>query len=177
MIVGLRAQLSRRQRQQFSLRAARCLVSSAEWDQATTVALFLSTNDEIDTTPLLEHAWAEGKRTVVPVTHRRAPLRFHRVTPNTTLVRTAFGVQEPQGEPDVAYDKIDLVVVPGLAFDRLGGRLGHGGGYYDRTLPMLHGPKLMYAFALQQVDAVPLGPDDVCVDAVVTETGRIACAT
>ena len=82
------------------------------------------------------------------------------------MIRERFGTMCPMGEMRVP----DFLLVPLLAFDRMGGRLGYGAGYYDRTLPLLSSRfALGCAFAAQSVAAVPMGPDDVWLDAVATE--------
>jgi 5-formyltetrahydrofolate cyclo-ligase len=90
-------------------------------------------------------------------------------------------VSSPQGIPEpaphclpIARERIDFVVVPGLAFDWDLNRLGYGGGYYDRLLPLLSGAaRVAGAFDLQIVPEVPVGPNDIAIDAVVTESREI----
>jgi 5-formyltetrahydrofolate cyclo-ligase len=100
------------------------------------------------------------------------PLRFLAWTDGDALDAGAFGLLEPKAtQPEV---RPDVVLVPLLAFDRRGGRLGYGKGYYDRTLARLRsGPRppvaIGLAFAEQEVEDVPTGPDDVALDAVITE--------
>jgi len=82
------------------------------------------------------------------------------------------GISEPRDHcSSVAVESIEWVLVPGVAFDASGGRLGYGGGYYDRLLPLLCGkaPRVAGAFEAQLVDAVPAAPHDVGVDCIVTE--------
>lgn len=137
------------------------------------VAGFLPIGDEIDIRPLLEALHARGHRIVLPVTPGRGlPLTFRLWTPGAELVLETFGTRRPTGEECVP----DVLLVPLLAFDHRGHRLGYGAGYYDRTLGGL-GQRfaLGCAYAAQQVDAVPAGPYDVALDAVATEQGVIHC--
>ena len=83
------------------------------------------------------------------------------------MVTGRFGTSHPEGEIDVP----DLVLVPFLAFDRFGYRLGYGGGYYDRTLAALDVPAIGFGFAGQQINAVPTGPYDIPLKTIVTECG------
>ena len=126
---------------------------------------------EIDLRPLLEVLHARGHAVVLPVTPPRGqPLTFRRWRPGDLLVPERFGTMAPTGEVAVP----DFVLVPLLAFDRRGYRLGYGGGYYDRTLAAL--PRrfaLGFGFAAQEADAVPVGPTDIRLDAVATERGII----
>ena len=85
--------------------------------------------------------------------------------------RGAFGVLEPDATcPAIPLASIDLVVVPGLGFDRTGGRLGQGGGFYDRTLALTRALRVGVAFSGQLVDHVPVGRWDLSMDLIVTET-------
>jgi 5-formyltetrahydrofolate cyclo-ligase len=126
---------------------------------------------EIDLRPLLEELHARGHTVVLPVTPPRGqPLTFRRWRPGDVLMPERFGTMAPTGERAVP----DFLLVPLLAFDRCGYRLGYGGGYYDRTLAGL--PQrfaLGFSFAAQEMDAVPVGPTDIRLDAVATERGII----
>ena len=110
---------------------------------------------------------------MLPVTGGRgAALAFRTWQPGAALVRERFGTMRPMGEER----RPDFLLVPLLAFDRGGRRLGYGAGYYDRTLAGLPGAfKLGCAYAAQEVARVPAGPHDVRLDAVATEEGVIVC--
>jgi 5-formyltetrahydrofolate cyclo-ligase len=138
-----------------------------------TVAGFWPIGREIDIRPLLHALHARGHPVVLPATGRRAEALTFRVWhPEAELVREPFGTMRPTGEER----RPDFLLVPLLAFDRGGGRLGYGGGYYDRTLAGLPGAfKLGCAYAAQEVPRVPAGPRDIRLDAVATEEGVVAC--
>lgn len=137
------------------------------------VALFLSLPQEIDTGPLALLLRSAGAVLSLPrMVGRDASLRFHRWSPGDPLRRAALGVQEPLPEqPEVGPE---VIVVPLLAFDRRGYRLGYGGGYYDRTLGDLRRRTRVLAiglaFALQEVDRVPTTERDQRLDWIATET-------
>ena len=128
---------------------------------------------EIDIRPLLHALHDHGHPIALPVTPRRGQsLTFRRWQPGDVLVQERFGTMCPTGEVLVP----DMLLIPLLAFDAAGGRLGYGGGFYDRTLAGLANRyRLGCGFAVQQVDAVPVGPYDMRLDAVATENGIIRC--
>lgn len=130
---------------------------------------------EIDCLPAMaQHQGPVG----VPVIEGKAiPLRFRTWAPECKMIAGSFGALIPESgdwvEPDV-------LIVPLLAFDRRGYRLGYGGGYYDRTLELLRARKpvvaIGFAFAAQEVDVVPIEPTDQRLDLIVTEAGVITPA-
>jgi 5-formyltetrahydrofolate cyclo-ligase len=140
---------------------------------AAIVSGFWPIGDEIDLRPLLHALHQRGNRVVLPVTPRRGnPLTFREWKPGDVLVPERFGTVRPAGDILVP----DMLLIPLLAFDIRGGRLGYGGGFYDRTLATLPNRfRLGCAFAAQQIDAVPCGPYDIRLDAVATENGIIRC--
>jgi 5-formyltetrahydrofolate cyclo-ligase len=134
---------------------------------------FWPMGEEIDIRPLLHALHDRGHRVALPVTPRRGEaLTFRGWQPGDVLVPERFGTMRPIGEILTP----DMLLIPLLAFDAAGGRLGYGGGFYDRTLARLPGRfRLGCAFAAQKVDAVPVGPYDIRLDAVATENGIIRC--
>jgi 5-formyltetrahydrofolate cyclo-ligase len=135
------------------------------------VAGFWPLRGEIDIRPLLTGLHARGNTVVLPVTPPRgAPLIFRVWRPGDRLIAEKFGTVRTDGD----VRRPDWLFVPLLAFDRRGGRLGYGGGYYDRTLAGLPGAVAMgCAFAAQEVPHVPMGPHDVTLKAVATEQGIV----
>ena len=128
---------------------------------------------EIDPMPAMGALAEEGMTLCLPVVAGKGlPLEFRRWSPGDPLVPGAFGAMIPERDDRV---EPDLLISPLLAFDALGFRLGYGGGFYDRTLARLRGVRRTYAvgfaFAAQQVDAVPRDATDQPLDAVVTERG------
>lgn len=150
-----------------------------EFTAATAVLLTLAFRSEWDTRALVRTALTAGKRVAVPrvdVTARM--LELHALEdPDRGIISGHLGIPEPQPEsPRVARDEIDFVLVPGVAFDLAGRRLGYGGGYYDRLLPLLSpdAARVAGAFELQIVDRVPAAPHDVAVGTIVTESRTLA---
>jgi 5-formyltetrahydrofolate cyclo-ligase len=150
-----------------------------EFAAAGTVLLTLAFRSEWDTHPLVESALAARKTVVVPrVNTQTRMLELHAISdPDRDVVAGHLGIPEPRPErPQVPRDAIEFVLVPGVAFDLGGRRLGYGGGYYDRLLPLLsaHAARVAGAFEIQLVERVPAAPHDVAVDVIVTESRTVA---
>ncbi|MXU66093.1 5-formyltetrahydrofolate cyclo-ligase [Oceanomicrobium pacificus] len=142
------------------------------------IAAYLPMRTEIDPRPALIDAAAAGVPLAMPVVVERGhPLIFRAWTPDTPLVPGAFGAHVPASG---ALVEPDLLVVPLLAFDRRGYRLGYGGGFYDRTIAALaarHPLRTVgLAYAAQECDAVPVEATDMPLDAVITEKGVVFSA-
>jgi 5-formyltetrahydrofolate cyclo-ligase len=149
------------------------------FDRATTVLATLPFGSEWDVRPLAQAALDRGKSIVLPrvdVATRR--LVLHRVDDLDADVAPGFhGIPEPLPRAAIVRPAdVDCVLVPGVAFDPAGRRLGYGGGYYDRLLPHLRPgvPRIAGAFDVQIVDAVPVDAHDLAVDIVVTPTRTFA---
>jgi len=165
----VRAAIPRTERQRAARAAARHLARACRRWQARHVALYLGVPEELDTRPLI--AALRGARLYAPRLGPGGRLRFALLAP--PLVRNRYGIPEPAAlRPP---PRLDLIVLPLVGFDAGGARLGMGGGYYDRLLarPRAHRRPLRvgFAFAAQEVPAVPVAPHDARLDAVVTERG------
>ena len=144
--------------------------------QGKPLAGYMPMRTEIDCLPALAAHSARGGAVAVPVILAPAtPLQFRIWLPDTNMVAGAFGALIPESGDWLTPT---ILIVPLLAFDRLGYRLGYGGGFYDRTLEGLRaqGPVLAigYAYGAQEVEAVPIEPTDQPLDLIVTESGVIA---
>ncbi len=137
------------------------------------VSGFWPIGQEIDIRPLLLTLHRRGHRIALPQTPKRGnPLIFRLWHPDTVMIEERFGTLRPDGPVLVP----DFLLVPLLAFDRRGYRIGYGAGYYDRTLAELPERfRLGVAYAGQELDEVPAGPYDERLDAVATEHGLIFC--
>jgi 5-formyltetrahydrofolate cyclo-ligase len=148
--------------------------------RARHVALYAALGDELPTRPLFEAVCRSARAPVLPRILPSGSIAFQVVRAWEELVRGAFGVLEPSASaPSVRLSSADLVFVPGLAFDRRGGRLGRGGGYYDRALQTLSDdmPTVCgLAYACRLVEHVPMGALDVRVDAFLSEAGWLDIA-
>ena len=135
-----------------------------------TIVAYYSLPDEVDTHGFIDWLIAEGKTVYLPKVISDEYMVLCRYTGAESLCEGVFGIMEPVGEELLADEAIDVVLVPGMAFDGEGNRLGRGKGYYDRFLKLLTNPhpKLIgVCFDFQKVDMVPTEPTDVKVDVVV----------
>ncbi len=173
-ILRLRDALPAEVRIEAGAAIAAAIAARADFRAAGTVLLSLSFRSEWDTAPLLAAARAAGKTLAAPRVHVESrmlePCRV--ADPAVDLAPGFRGISEPLPHcVPVALAAIDWVLVPGVAFDPNGYRIGYGGGYYDRLLPLLRGDarRVSGAFELQVVDGVPTAPHDLTVDAIITE--------
>jgi 5-formyltetrahydrofolate cyclo-ligase len=146
------------------------LLALAEIERAKTILSFASIRNEVRTRPSLEAAWAAAKRVVLPlVVGDELELRL--VDSETVLVDGTFSVPEPPLEAArVRPEEVDFAMIPALAVDPRGYRIGYGGGYYDRLIPQLdHACTCALAYDFQLVSEVPELPFDVAVDIIVTD--------
>lgn len=173
-----RLRLHPAERARLSRRVVRALASAPVFLRARRLAAYLPNGGEVDLRPLLELAWNGSRECYLPVVGRDR-MRFLPYTVKTPLRRNRYGIPEPDlpARRQARPLAIDLVLVPLVAFDPRGNRLGMGGGYYDRTFAFLHRrrwrrPVLVgAAFAFQRVPALDPNPWDVPLDAVATEEG------
>ncbi len=176
LVIARRGALTERERQEKSLHIKKQVLTLPEYEKAQTVMLFLNFRDEVETTALAKETLTRGKQLVLP---RCAPQGI--LIP--ALIRDldqdiepgTWGIREPrlQGLREADPWTIDLVIVPGAAFDGQGNRLGYGGGYYDRFFGRLR-PEVLrvaIAFATQVLPEVPVDPHDQKMSILVTEEG------
>lgn len=175
-VLGRRLALPADRVAELSARVRAHLVSHPVWRASRVVLAYASFRQEVDTFPLLAEALARGKELVLPRVDRASrSLDLLRVKDLETDLRPGYqGILEPDPARCAPTDPhlIDLVLVPGVVFDRRGFRLGYGGGYYDRLLGSLpRAVRVGLAFSLQVVEEIPVLPHDLPVDILVTEDG------
>lgn len=169
-ILAERDRVPEGERAAMSAAIADRLLEMDELSDAKTVMAFWSFGSEVDTIPLLERLEVAGAQVALPriEDHDVEPIAYAAGDP---LSETSFGAREPASGRRLEPSELDVVVVPGVAFDRSGGRVGYGAGFYDRLLGRVRDGTfaVAVAFGLQVVDRVPAGGTDRRVDAVVTE--------
>ena len=152
------------------------LIDEPFYRKAGTVMAYCSAFGEVDTRELLARLWADGKRVYVPLCDtRRREARPVRITGMADLQPGAYGILEPKEGPEAEPEELDLILVPGIAFDRRGGRIGFGAGYYDRLLCRTPAYKAALAYGFQVVVDTFSQPHDVAMDCIITESGLIVC--
>lgn len=135
--------------------------------RAQTVLLYHSLKDEVQTHAFIEK-WSRRKKIILPVVAGDV-LELRAYTGPNDLSIGSYGIAEPTGELFTDYASIDLAVIPGVAFDLAGHRLGRGKGYYDKLLPFLPSAlKIGLCFPFQLVEEVPAEPFDICMDIIIT---------
>ncbi len=144
-----------------------------QYGNAKVVLTYMGFGTEIETQPFFERVIADGKIVVLPRVDRASQtLILHSARGMSELMTSKYGILEPGTDaPIVAVTSVDFVLMPGVAFDRNGNRLGYGRGYYDKLMstanPALAG--VAAGFSCQIVDKVPIGPHDKKVDCIITE--------
>jgi len=161
--------------QDRSRTAAKHLFEEPEYRRCEIMMVYLSLPQEADTTPVVLQAWRDHKKIVAPQvsweSHQMIPIEIKNL--DEDVASNQLGLREPiRGQP-IPIQLIDLVIVPGLAFDPFGNRLGRGRGFYDRFLakPEFQGRACGFALEDQIVGSIPAGPHDMKVHMLVTENG------
>lgn len=152
------------------------LFRSRLWANANTIGITISMDFEWDTRPIISAAWDSGKKIVVPKCQPgNREMDFYEIGSFGHLEVSAFGLEEPRTEycKHKAKEDIDLMIVPGVAFDRRGYRIGFGGGYYDRYLADFQGASLSLCSSFQLYDELPEDLYDVPVDRLIVQEATL----
>jgi 5-formyltetrahydrofolate cyclo-ligase len=152
-------------RDQKSKQVKEKLFRTEVFKRAKTVMFYIAFDGEVDTQEMIKEAHKLGKRVVVPICHKDRTIRPCILTEGARLRRGFYGISEPTDKKSVSLRTIDLVLVPGVAFDKKGNRLGRGKGYYDRFLKRIpeDRPTVGLAFDFQILPFVPATNLDVSV--------------
>jgi 5-formyltetrahydrofolate cyclo-ligase len=166
-------EMSEEERSQKSLKACKNLVSTPQFQRASTIMMYLSLPHEVDTTEAVLYSWQQGKTVVMPKVSWQ---QRHMIPVKINSLETGFstevsGLRNPITGVPMPIEEIDLVVAPALGFDKEGNRLGRGGAFYDRFFANeeLNASRCGFAFAEQLVDFVPVEERDEPVDFLVTD--------
>ncbi len=175
----------RRRRQSLSAGAqttarrevTRAVYSLPQWSHVQRIAIYHTADGEIGTEDIIRHCHSEGIQVYLPVIGPQRSMVFAHWRPNELLVKNSFGVFEPRENASLCpVASLDIIFLPLVGWDKSGGRLGMGAGYYDRALVGITGPLLVgLAHWGQEVDAIPLDSWDILLDVIVTDTKIYRC--
>lgn len=144
------------------------------WRRAQSVFIYYSIGSEVATHGMIESALKDGKAVYLPRCAAQGEMHAIRIYSLSDMRRGMYSIPEPIGT-DELQGAPDLSIVPGLAFDRQGGRIGYGGGYYDRFLSNVNTTAAALAYADQVIERVPVEAHDTAVNYIITPAGIIAC--
>ncbi|MEW9500422.1 5-formyltetrahydrofolate cyclo-ligase [Jeotgalibacillus marinus] len=164
-------ELSERQMIEKSSNIQHMLFTSEQWKQSTVVGVTVSRFPEVDTHKIIERAWDEGKKVVVPrCIPQNHHMEFYEIHSFNDVEESFFGLLEPlESLAKISPNDIDLMIVPGLLYSKNGYRIGFGGGYYDRYLAHYSGVTLSLCFDEQLVENVPTDTFDIAVHHIIGE--------
>lgn len=158
------------------------LYSLCEYKNSSFIMFYVSMEREVSTLNAIKTTLAEKKKVAVPLILKSQDIMLPcKINDFSDLKPGPFGILQPSKEKihNIPLSLIDLIIVPGIAFDRNGNRVGKGKGFYDKFLKPMPAtiPKIALAFSCQIVEQVPINGDDVPVDKIVTEDEVIECKT
>jgi 5-formyltetrahydrofolate cyclo-ligase len=164
------------ERQEAAKQASILLSRHPFFHKSTHIACYMAYQDEFQTRDVIQTIWQHQKKCYLPVLTENKTLKFYKYLPEQALLPNQFGILEPdQTTAVIQAERIELVIMPLLAFDLEGNRLGTGGGYYDRTFAFLHSHPLQMpillgiAYAFQQAERLPSDAWDIKLAGIVTE--------
>lgn len=147
-------------------------INSEYYKNAKTIFIFISFNDEVDTLRIIRKSLEDGKIVCVPkVISKQDGMVAIRINNFEDMVVSSYGILEPKDITNIIKENlVDLTFVPGLAFDKKGGRIGYGGGFYDRFLKNMKkdSKKIGLAYSFQIIDEVPMEEHDLFIDGIIT---------
>ena len=136
------------------------------YKESKAIALYFSMKSEVDTKELIKESLLLGKKVLLPRIINKNKMIFIEINDNTEYERNSFGVMEPIGEE---YKDIDLIIVPGVAFDKNNNRLGYGRGYYDKYLSNKDIYKIGICYSEQLIDKIEVEEHDIKMDLIITD--------
>lgn len=150
-----------------SARLAEQFFQTEQYAKASVIYGYLPYNQEVDTLPILRRALRDGKRVAVPKVYGDT-MNFIYLDDLSQVAPSSMGIPEPVADAPIARDETALVLMPGLAFDQKGNRMGYGGGYYDKFLAQEpNHPTVALCYDFQMVDVIPTDTYDIPVDLVI----------
>lgn len=170
-ILAERRGLPEEKKQEYSHKITQNFIRSREFSEAETILCYVSAIEEVSTRELIEISWECGKKIGVPKVLGPHEMEFYEIQNWQQLQEGFKGILEPCGTKKL-QEKKALVVLPGVAFDSFGKRIGYGGGFYDTYLQKHpEYTKAAFAFSIQMTEKIPAESHDVRVDSIYTEKG------
>ncbi len=145
------------------------LFSLPEFKSARAILFFVSFRSEVETVPMIRRVLGDGKRVILPKVKGKELELFEIHNFDKDVSPGAWGILEPCETAPAKLDALDIILVPGAAFDERGNRIGYGAGFYDKLLSEFKKPTIAIAFEQQIVPKVPTDPHDMPVQKIVTE--------
>lgn len=151
-------------------------ISSDLYKQANVIMLYMPIGNETDTADIIKQAFVDGKKVLVPVTHpETGEITACIITEETCFAKGAFSVNEPVSGEKATQTEVEVVIVPGIVFDKKGGRIGFGKGCYDRFLNSCSAVKIGFCYEFQVAEEIPTEEHDVKMDYIITENRITKC--
>ena len=165
-----RRYVTKQEKKEYDAKIYKTITKLREWKQSQNIFIYISTLYEVSTRQLIKDFLAK-KRIIIPKTHMKyQTLSLHHIQSLKETAKGNYSIYEPvPSAPIVEASTIDLALVPGIAFDKNGHRIGYGKGYYDGLMSQLPCPKFAIAYELQIVDNIPAQKHDNPVDGIITE--------
>ncbi len=168
-----RLEMTREEVQIKSRAATKIFLQSNAYKKASSIMIYMPIQNEIDTDEIFKTALKDGKNIIFPVTKKE--IVPYIATKQTKFKKGNFGVNEPCGAAKALPQSIDVVIVPGIAFDKTGARIGFGKGYYDVFLPKTKAVKIGLCYEFQLCRKIQTEKHDIKMDFVITEKEIIKC--
>lgn len=167
-IRNLKRQFTQAQLDELSLSVVNKITTNPRVINAHTILLYYSLGDEVNTHTLIDLLLSQGKKILLPYVIDQENMEIRQYTGPYDLKPSSYGIMEPTGNRYDNISDIDVVLVPGMCFDKSGNRLGRGKGYYDRFLKKIPAAyKIGVCFEFQKQEAIPTGQYDVRMDQII----------
>jgi len=151
------------------------LFSLNEFNDSTNIAFYISKGSEVCTKEMILNAQKINKKIFIPYINKTNSMKLSELKNYDNLKEGYFGVLEPLNPKPYPSNKIELIIIPGIVFDKKGYRLGYGMGYYDKFLKGLKTTKVGLAFDFQVIESIPGEPHDMKMDYIITNKKIITC--
>lgn len=168
LVLDCLKQADEQQKQAYDKELLERFLALSVYQQADTLAVYLAFDFEYNTQLIIDRALSDGKRVLIPKTYPKGKMVFVPYNPED-LEQTLFGLWEPKSDEAVPKSEVDLILVPGLVFNKDGFRIGYGGGYYDRYLSSFQGSTVSLIYPYQQREFMADG-HDIAVQEVLCAT-------